>query len=985
MNKSDFISDAVALDLGKSGVKVAETLELKVGDEWWNLINSNDTPTVSVFDKRMVPPPLVSEGIMDVSLMEKRRVSENGTPKTLKNPMLTAIFQNGNVVVVHGSAFGSGGKNLQTQNVSFVNVTTGVTTTNTVTARSGKPWFPMYYDPFLDKVCFAWGGYSNYYGSQWRTADIDSDGIIVASTTDNVSTAPSADYYKTFSLPEAQEKAYSIFWTDGVQMKLKTVIHQSTDTTRAKTKTLSSNSGAVALTAVPLTAVYSAGAYMFFLRQAESVGIAFMDSADSRIKYVLESENWETLHTLPDFGNGSATLDGFGTVTTPLDGEFFMAHFRDHDTGNLGKPVGHDFPANMVVNGFTRTGEKNFRMFGSVGAILYSYTLDPDTMTLTYNGVAYESWAGGALKPVMLAYSGSLELIRFGTNAPKLMLYDGETNTVVWWWDNWTSAKFPTYAGSATERASTICSCSSRPLLFFFAFKTYYYDAYVEAYTIPIDEFFTCTTTDEVNALFTPERRGAKATGGITTHTPQYPMVPEEGGLMVFENETHYIYPITQLWVEGSFDAVVSNFVGISKTDPTQVDRVFAGSLVNNSSTEDTVVQSLSLQTQLSRHTYDQDMTVTDGAKDGLIRITAGYGIRFITPLGAVLGGPVGSNGGPQIIYTGKSWGDSIWRYYPVVCNEKGVGMFVAVDIHQTASTIRMVGAYFDGTTASGQVGALSTALLADNVIVDAWNNIVIITGAITGGEIPFVKVGARTWDTKYIKALSVRDGSFYDVSTGDPVSGGIRYFHPSGSLLYWISNTGFSDALQTGSLWTDGMGDEGEIGDAPSVIAQYKNNSYIPYPFMREGIKVELSNISKMTKVTIPETQSDLIRTMIASGTDFRGSRCILRRVFPDHAENEMSDIVLLDGYVQDWSYSPEQKGILFTVSKTLIDIGSPFPRRLMNMGCSHVFKGTRCGYLGNDGICTKTKADCTSKGNIIKFGGFPWVAARQRRVMWR
>ena len=35
MNKSDFISDVVALDLGKSGVKVAETLEININNEWW--------------------------------------------------------------------------------------------------------------------------------------------------------------------------------------------------------------------------------------------------------------------------------------------------------------------------------------------------------------------------------------------------------------------------------------------------------------------------------------------------------------------------------------------------------------------------------------------------------------------------------------------------------------------------------------------------------------------------------------------------------------------------------------------------------------------------------------------------------------------------------------------------------------------------------------------------------------------------------------
>ena len=133
------------------------------------------------------------------------------------------------------------------------------------------------------------------------------------------------------------------------------------------------------------------------------------------------------------------------------------------------------------------------------------------------------------------------------------------------------------------------------------------------------------------------------------------------------------------------------------------------------------------------------------------------------------------------------------------------------------------------------------------------------------------------------------------------------------------------------------------------------------------------------------PGTQDNLIRGMLAAGTDFRGSRCILRRVFPDHLDETGSDIVLLDGYIQDWSYVPGKKGIAFTVSKTLIDVGAQFPKRLMNMGCSHVFKGARCRYLGEEGRCLKTRAFCTSLGNINQFGGFPWVAARQRRVMWK
>lgn len=203
---------------------------------------------------------------------------------------------------------------------------------------------------------------------------------------------------------------------------------------------------------------------------------------------------------------------------------------------------------------------------------------------------------------------------------------------------------------------------------------------------------------------------------------------------------------------------------------------------------------------------------------------------------------------------------------------------------------------------------------------------------------------------------------------------------------MTFVSGVGKITVCDPAPLPTDGMGGEsGGEAVSSSLIYVYLDRAFVPYPFAREGIRAELSNISKTTKITLPETQDNLIRGMLAAGTDFRGSRCILRRVFPDHLNEAGSDIVLLDGYIQDWSYVPGKKGIAFSVSKTLIDVGAQFPKRLMNMGCSHVFKGSRCRYLGEEGRCLKTRAYCTSLGNLNQFGGFPWVAARQRRVMWK
>ncbi|MEK0452418.1 MAG: hypothetical protein AGIKBDMD_00349 [Synergistaceae bacterium] len=983
MNKSDFISDAVALDLGKSGVKVAETLEININNEWWNFINSSEQMSLSVYNKREKAPPLITGDIMDISGMNKIRVAENNTPKTTRNPMFTAIFANGDTVVLNGSTVKpntvTNPTYFEDRTLQILNMNSQTTSAVTLAIRKGDPWLPVYYDPIVNAICCCYRYYfmSSY---RWYVVQINSNGQVISNTYVSTSAAYSANYFMTYCLPEAPQKVYAIFWTSGGAMSVKSITHAVDDNQSIKTRNLVSSSGATALSAVPTTALYSAGAYMFYLRQAESIGIAFLDSVDSRIKYVLESENWEVLHTLNDIGSGNTQLNGFGTMTTPLDGEFFMAHFKGQEFGNLGKPSGYTFPTNMVIQGFTRIGEKKFRMFGTVASTLYVYTLDPDTMTLAYEGVASTEWtvASGSL-PIFLTSSGDLELyVWYRRKDPYLMLYNAGTNEVVWTWISWNNTNFPTTGlqDSYDKNYTGIWYTANKSLVFFCRVYAKYMGTssiYMDVVTINPSDLFLCISTAEVNLLFTPDRRMSMSqvkplpTVLYHDHAPTFPI---DGVLTPIENENAYIFTFfkynrrsTAYPVDGMYFQM-----GIDKRTLASGNLLLAGTLFTREGN-----LSISVQNQKARNEYDLDMTVDSADKDGLTRFTDGSGIRFATAGGSAVSSAIASTG-----TTADASGVNI----PVVCNEKDVAFFISY-VTNAQSTLRCSGAFLQGTP-SGQTDSFDVPFIIKNAGIDSWNNISFFTGAIVDGEIPYVKLGAKTWTTKYVRAISVKDGAIYDVDAGNPVTGGIRYFYPCGSTLFWMSNTGYVEARSTGATWTAGMGEEVAMEDAPSATFHYKENNYIPYPFAREGIKVELSNISKMTKITLPETQTDLIRTMLASGTDFRGSRCVLRRVFPDHVE-EGSDIVLLDGYIQDWSYSPDKKGILFTVSKTLIDVGSPFPKRLMNMGCSHVFKGVRCGYLGEDGICTKTKTDCTSKGAVTRFGGFPWVAARQRRVMWR
>ena len=165
-----------------------------------------------------------------------------------------------------------------------------------------------------------------------------------------------------------------------------------------------------------------------------------------------------------------------------------------------------------------------------------------------------------------------------------------------------------------------------------------------------------------------------------------------------------------------------------------------------------------------------------------------------------------------------------------------------------------------------------------------------------------------------------------------------------------------------------------------------YEEHDFIPYPFRREGIRMDLNSLEKQTKVILPDTEARDIREMVRAGTDFRGKRCILRRLLGGADPLDAGSVItLIDGYIQDWSTNSEQGLITFTVTHSSVDARNPFPPRLLSLNCGHKFKGTRCQYLGSADFCDHTKPTCQALNNLLRFGGFEHVAARQRRVLWR
>lgn len=50
----------------------------------------------------------------------------------------------------------------------------------------------------------------------------------------------------------------------------------------------------------------------------------------------------------------------------------------------------------------------------------------------------------------------------------------------------------------------------------------------------------------------------------------------------------------------------------------------------------------------------------------------------------------------------------------------------------------------------------------------------------------------------------------------------------------------------------------------------------------------------------------------------------------------------------------------------------------------CMHRFKGAECAYVGPDNSCSKIRDDCSTKGNILRFGGFDKMPLEEEILRW-
>lgn len=985
MNKSDFISDAVALDLGKSGVKVAETLEIEVGNEWWRLINSENTSTVQVFQNRQKTAPIISGGQLHLGEWQKKigPAGHNYNMRTFPTAFMAYKETGEGMSPYYVTVY----QNKTDGKVPFCKVFNAQSElVNTITSPYGASSYSLR-NGFWDHVNQRILSVVLISNTRW-TFWSNLDGTIFAYAGQ---TSGDCDfgYGQPKVFPETPECIYILFKQNNV-LKIKKI-----------TPTLGMNAHSLAIstttssgsTSISVASCRPSEADVFYSRKHESVGVAWVDTTTGNLFYALESEDWGTAHFVSQVtAEDGVSLYSFGNLVLPTSleggGEYFIAGLRKKTNGDIVRPTGYTFPTNLSIMGACRGTETDFRLFGYVNNIWYIYTVSYENMAITnvtspYDvGFSPSSTAVSIYAPVKIADSETRELFivqvygkhrtQQDSRAAILICYDKSSSEIVWVWGvtEWSNSNlFPSTYSSGSSWRQQILQRIANKVLVLQAKNQMNPQAsvFLEHYVIDLSTALTCNTSIEFQALMTNRHivNGVPLAdnSGLDTFALR-PQGWQNTSISWDEGFETYAFPLGG-FTQGASEALMNRLFYLNKLTWDFV------SIKGYYWFYDDVFPSVGAVEYIQEDKiYNYNVSAQNDKLD--------THIRFFKPTTSM-----------------NFLSDSFVNVRTITNIAGGVPVIVATNVENSTfypsasgTNIYLSGACFDGGIYSVAQRLLPIPHTFSKYMVSEFENVMLFLGQVVNGEIPYTKMNCLEADTSPSLLIDANDHTkTYFADKGFNSIGGDLSQIALGSWVLYVDITGMLTVLDIGTSLDEGMGGIGEPsgGGVTAYAYNYLNQRFYPYPFAREGIKVELSNISKMTKITLPETQTDLIRTMLASGTDFRGSRCILRRIFPDHSDEEGSDIVLLDGYIQDWSYSPEKKGILFTVSKTLIDVGASFPKRLMNMGCSHVFKGVRCGYLGEDGICTKTKTDCTSKGTVTRFGGFPWVAARQRRVMWR
>lgn len=1016
MARGNEFNDEVVDILSGSGLRIAETLEIHdQGATWWNLINHTQEIGAKVPSEVRISGGVVEPGVIH---LDSAAVSHDFTAG--QSPLYMGLDENEEplfIKVVFDSV--TAGKisvffydSMMILRKSF----SAIYSSGAYPVRSFKTRFGIWDNTNKRLVL---NGNSTYYTSSnlyFMNLDVVCD---YASGNISFFSSSSVSENGTWILSQPGKSLIAYFETGQIKFKfVEPTLSESASNYAAR---LRGTAGAEILSIAqdPLPGQI----HTFYSQAISSFGILWVDGTTGRVFYALESEGWAIANEILSFNSsGKEKILAAGCLPISETGEYLGLYkelFPAWET--VTRPSGYAFPANSCLcgSGITRDG-KTARIFTRAGDQWVAHSVNLETMTIeASSNQATQLWEWSPPEAFLYEENETRELW-VGQDA--FWVVDKNTLQIVYGWRDWESSGRFYCRSPWTYQRGSIWKINDK-ILFWSLASTYNPYLTSEYYTLGASLLLGYDSSSEVTAALntldsTQQVVGTKVSwssrgdldnaGGIRDRR----LVTEDSNAYYFN---FYVNNLGQVLSGYTSPAVVS--MALNKND------LSLHSITTEAENKN------GYNTTIDPHWYDSDgtprldLSQLDDRGDAFAHALARHRSGKLDARGGILE----TNAGTSSIILDTLYGLPVqglpdeWRSHLHGCGFTHRGRWVGRHyLAHTKSTSDPNNRYALGlwsykpdTSANAamdnviKMWEIPSNIAIESSIWDGSNGNLWLLSGIVDGDIKYLKMNSLSGVEQKITAVNLSNtDDRYDVDFQGSQYGvfSIPYPYPATSTttpLYSHAALHFYGAYTTVvDTWGDGhvfktceIGETvplpeagGSGGGAGGVEIIMDNRSYLPYPFKREKISVELSNLQKTLKVALPDTQDDQILQLVASGKDFRGHRCIVRRLFIDADLNKYgSSIVLMDGYIQDWSYRRKDKTVLFSLAHTVIDLRAPFPRRIMSMLCSHCFKGKRCQYAGASVLCPKTLSACETLGNTIHYGGFPWVAARQRRVMFR
>ena len=163
---------------------------------------------------------------------------------------------------------------------------------------------------------------------------------------------------------------------------------------------------------------------------------------------------------------------------------------------------------------------------------------------------------------------------------------------------------------------------------------------------------------------------------------------------------------------------------------------------------------------------------------------------------------------------------------------------------------------------------------------------------------------------------------------------------------------------------------------DVPISVS---GNLFLPRAFEIKNLSYSQANI--VTRTSIVVDNLDDVMSSLFVGSVVQGSPVEIHSIIWFASSAPLS-VITFQGEIDDWTLDEEHLSI------TVASVFQRWNQRTVSKyspSCRwKAFKGTECGYSGEETVCDRSYQRCVGLGNQINFGGFRWLPSIIDKPIW-